>query len=351
MAIYAGGDPYALPIDMGAGDDAVDLSASPGFGGLSSLVAGGGGNDYIVGSGGDDRIWGDNYRSVSQELLHGSGPRFAGVYLIDNFEYRREGGVSGGGVTGTLPPLHGFFIPVLDGIDQTRLGFDEIGESVLIPDGALFAGTLEEAVAYLIGSSGEFDDYVDAGDGDDVVVGGSGSDEIRGGAGDDDLSGDYDRTSADAPRYDRLTEHFGTLAALFGRPGDDRIDGGEGNDILSDTSGGNDVLLGGDGDDAIESREDLWTVEDGASFHNVVHGGEGDDTIDLGNFTGGFDVVDGGGGDDVITVGAGHFLADGETSFEDNPLLGKGRVLVFGGEGNDILEVSADEGVVDGRER
>ncbi len=347
VAIVSTDGTYGASMNLGSGDDYVDGSASSGSSGAARIV-GGSGNDYIIGSAGSDAIWGDNYRAYSAELFSGPLARFIGQFLIDDFGYNTD---TEPRVTflGDLSPGYGKYLFLGQVVDLAGVGFSELSDTILLPDGSATAGSLQDAIEFVLGTAGAFDDYIEAGDGDDLVVGGSGSDDIFGGAGDDRLGGDDDFAGREAPRYRTLEAHFGAPAALFGKWGDDRMDGGDGNDTLRDQSGGNDVLLGGDGDDVLYSEELSWSPEDGEGSHNTIHGGAGNDTVDLGNRTGGFDVVDGGSGDDWISVFSRRYSIDADEdgvpeSFGSTP----GRAVVFGGAGNDFLYVDADAAAVDG---
>lgn len=81
---------------------------------------------------------------------------------------------------------------------------------------------------------------------------------------------------------DILATAIGTVGALLGLGGDDRIDGSDGNDVAS----------GGDGNDTIS----------GAGGDDTLQGGAGNDTVSGGD---GNDVVMGGPGNDLLTGGAG----------------------------------------------
>lgn len=327
---------YGIDIDMGAGEDYIDASGSSGVV-LSGRLAGGAGNDYIRAGDGNDAIWGDNYLATHRVS---SGVDFVG---IDGFTYNL-GPASGSG----LLPTFGVFGAPFDHVSSSP-EFAQANLVDLASDGAIFSGSLEDAIKYVLGSDGEFDDFIDAGGGDDFVIGGSGSDHILGGSGNDQIWGDYGGGTLDAPTYQRLADRFGALALLFGRPGDDYIDGGPGDDSIFDTDGGDDILLGGEGNDTVVSVEAYWTPADGAGAHNVIDGGAGNDVMEIHNDTGGFDVVEGGDGDDRIQIYASHYRrdTDGDGEFD---LIGltPGRAFVYGGRGNDVLIVSADEALVDG---
>ncbi len=204
-----------------------------------------------------------------------------------------------------------------------------------------------------------YDDDIDGGAGDDVIFGGNGSDIIFGGAGDDRIGGDAD------PFFygrDRGYVTFGAYAPLLGEPGDDYIDGGDGDDTLTDLFGGSDVLLGGTGDDVLTNRdrvpredkpgEPSFNRLDGGpgndrltSFQfafgsdDDLLGGDGDDVID---FSGWSVTVEGGQGDDLITVSANDMNVDGGDGNDEFHLSnGSGVSRVKGGTGNDSIHVGA----------
>jgi Ca2+-binding RTX toxin-like protein len=79
-----------------------------------------------------------------------------------------------------------------------------------------------------------------------------------------------------------------------------RIDGGEGDDVITG-SDGPDVLIGGGGEDQIMGR-DGDDVLDGGNGADVVFGGDDDDILLGGE---GDDVLDAGNGDDVLLGGPG----------------------------------------------
>jgi Ca2+-binding RTX toxin-like protein len=341
-AVFEAGDAYGVPIDMGSGDDSVDLSGSTGGIPNASSIVGGGGSDYIIGSQGADTIFGDNYRAILADALDQDGGAYAGFYFLDNFSYNSSAD-SDPNVT-YLPAGYGAYG------DAPRFYYGEelepILEEVLIPEGVAIAGTLEQMLAEVVGESGLFDDYIEAGDGGDSVVAGSGSDVVYGGEGNDFLVGDYGTASLN---YQGLRRHFGELAFLFGTPADDYLDGGEGDDILKDSDGGNEILIGGAGNDTITSVDGPIDPEYVQPAHNVVHGDAGNDTIFSRNETGGFDFIDGGEGDDQIAVSVLRYRIDvDDDGIDDFTGVADGHAIVFGGDGDDVLAVNAESAIVDG---
>lgn len=152
---------------------------------------------------------------------------------------------------------------------------------------------------------GDGRDRLQGGDGDDLLVGGDGRDTINGGRGDDTLDGGDDR--------DRLN----------GQDGDDELFGGDENDHLNGGRGDDD-LRGGDGDDRIlgGGGVDLLGGDDGDDRLNgggdtdVLNGGAGDDRL-LGG--GGDDLLIGGDGDDRINGGGGNDTAVTDGEDDRNP--------------------------------
>ena len=125
-------------------------------------------------------------------------------------------------------------------------------------------------------------DRLSGGDGNDVLAGGEGNDRVYGGRGNDTL--------IDTGGNDRLWGGRGD-DFLFGGEGHDRLYGGRDDDVL-DGHDGNDRLYGGRGSDNIS----------GGDGDDRIKGGRGDDTLDGGA---GGDRLDAGRGDDTAryTVG------------------------------------------------
>ena len=190
-----------------------------------------------------------------------------------------------------------------------------------------FAGDLIAALRYVLGvdgtelSAAHYDDFIDGGEGDDVVSGGNGSDIIYGGTGDDILEGDNRGWISDSSgtHFEGLTIDSSVdllrdaawkweVIGLLGAPGDDYIDGGDGNDQLTDREGGNDLFLGGAGDDFIRSEDPSTDT----AFSNYLSGDEGDDTLVSANRSqGGVDTVLGRLGDDRLALMSGSAYLDG----------------------------------------
>jgi Ca2+-binding RTX toxin-like protein len=100
---------------------------------------------------------------------------------------------------------------------------------------------------------------------------------------------------------------------LYGDGGNDRIEGGKGND----------VIYGGAGRDYIDGREGDDTIF-GEAGNDYLYGGRGNDVIEGGD---GNDYLEGGKGNDVLHGNAGNDVVSG----------GRGNDRVFGDAGNDVL--------------
>ena len=227
-------------------------------------------------------------------------------------------------------------------------------------------------------------DILNGNEGDDQFTGGRGVDTLRGGEGDDFYDLGFDQTDIVVENVDEgidtiRTErpivlpdnvenliHEGIRTAtgnklgnemtgngffqtFEGLGGDDRIDGGEGEDVLL---GGNDIINGGAGDDIIAGQSGADRIDAGAGddavdggFHDdAINGGDGDDRL-VGN--GGFDEIDGGAGDDLIFGGAhAHIIRGGDgddlilgQSLGDDMTGGAGgdEFFITPGAGDDII--------------
>jgi Ca2+-binding RTX toxin-like protein len=107
------------------------------------------------------------------------------------------------------------------------------------------------------------------------------------------------------------------------------IEAGDGNDLITGSTGFGESILGQDGNDTIvgDSGDDTIVGGDG---NDVLTGGDGNDSVNAGD---GMDSVDGGTGDDSIDGGDG----------ADTILGGDGRDLINGGAGNDTIDGQAGD--------
>jgi Ca2+-binding RTX toxin-like protein len=161
-------------------------------------------------------------------------------------------------------------------------------------------------------------DKIRAGQGDDALWGYGGNDRIEGGSGNDSHIG--------GPGDDILTDTFG----------DDNIKGGLGNDAIKGGAG-DDLLLPGHGDDYVATGNDFKTVF-GSTGDDVILGGLGRDTIFAGE------------DDDWIEGGAHADLMQGDNAnqFQNNPF--GGNDIIDGGAGNDDMEGEGGHDILIGRQ-
>ncbi len=314
----------------GPGDDALfgealgaTLPPDTGSPPSGDFLYGGAGQDVIVGSRFDDQLFGDFESIYAFEFDNVLSPAFHGSVDLSFF----------------LDP-NSYDIRANWGPDSRH--FPTPGQLLDYALGLTSSSDVET----------HYDDAIEGGAGNDLIVGGNGSDVLAGGAGDDTLVGDYEMNMYRAPEPLNPTGQraFGEYAYLFGRPGDDYIDGGEGNDTISDVFGGNDYIVGGPGDDTIEQR-DLPPLDaffrDGhapelAFSVNLVDGGSGDDTITSISHgsTGSVEII-GGEGNDAILVQAFAVSVSGGIGNDRIEVFGSDTVDIDAGSGDDTINASA----------
>lgn len=285
----------------GTGDDIIRGGAG------ADMLYGADGEDYLSGNAGDDLLDGGN----GADLLFGDDAPL----LLDETRFRPDVGMDVSGGADARPEE----LTVSDGGSNSAA-------SVTRP--SLPTLTREDVLTYLTNRLAAGDDRLIGGAGDDWLEGGAGDDELVGGDDNDVLVGDSsllhivdllstavvfydleDSADADPPQSsDNSDETIDNLLLMLVIDelieGDDRLDGGAGNDWLQG-NGGHDELNGGTGMDYLE-------------------GGAGDDALDGGAGT---DVLDAGSGDDELNGGAG-----------DDWLVGSaGNDILEGGAGDDLL--------------
>ena len=174
-------------------------------------------------------------------------------------------------------------------------------------------------------------DTILAGDGNDVVTGGTAGNNIDGGDGND---------------------------TIMAAEGDDTIDAGDGDDSVMGSEGadsilgddGNDIIFGGDGNDTVRAGDGFDTVN-GEFGADSLFGDLGNDTISGGDendslFGGGqADSISGGAGDDFILGNSGD---DSVSGVDGNDFIrgGAGNDSISGGDGTDnILGDGGDDTV------
>ncbi|HEV8604724.1 MAG TPA: calcium-binding protein [Tepidisphaeraceae bacterium] len=366
-------------VDLGAGDDIVDLHTSSG----SATVTGGSGNDTVVGGSGKDTFDGGD----GADLILGGG---------DADEIHGGGGddsVSGDGgndvITGD------------DGKDKLAGGADNdfidggAGDDEIWGDGAFDAGKVftDASVSGNSGndvlSGGDNKDTVHGDGGNDSIGGGAAADLIEGGLGADLVYGDSTYTHDQNGNHlvgplpmteggDRIYGESATAdLVLAGSDGGDEIHGEAGNDFVRGNSG-NDNIFGEEGADLLFGDQNNDCIK-GGNGGDIAFGGADNDTV-LGeassdilfgddglvvyfgfpNFTGydGDKIV---GGNRLVGDGAASrvgeftgapdsdalsrdlFITDVRNSDGDDYVDGAaGNDVAFGGRGNDVVIGDAD---------
>lgn len=220
----------------------------------------------------------------------------------------------------------------------------------------------DEGNDILFGGAG--DDSLYGGEGDDALYGGEGINWLEGNAGDDHL---YSGASRDS-----LFGGIGndTLYALSsGITYGNRLEGGEGHDLLI-ASEGRDTLIGGDGNDTLIGGVNSRDLQGGAGDDHIVVGGKGEAWIPV-KVNGGedFDIVDyslslsgvainltqsatGFNGYDRDSYASYNELTSIEGvigSIYDDTLTGDAQAnILYGGAGNDTIEGGAGNDTLSG---
>ncbi|WP_283206900.1 calcium-binding protein, partial [Methylorubrum podarium] len=325
------------------GNDRIDA------GGGDNLVIGGSGSDTVTTGTGGDIVLGDN-GLVAYEL----GIRARVV--SDRNGGARDVIATGAGADVVLGGLGD------DTIDAGRLDAD--ADVVLGDDGRVTfdaQGRVKRAESLDPGFGG--DDVIEVGGGDNLVIGGTGTDVITALGGSDIVLGDQGYALFDAGIRVEVA------STDTGDGGNDRIEAGDGDNVVLGGSGsdtvttgaGADIVLGDNGSVAFALGIRARVVSDrnggardtlstGAGA-DVVLGGLGADTIDAGQADADADVVFGDGGQ--ITFDAQGRVRRAETldvgfGDDDEIKVGGGDNLVLGGSGNDVVTALGGSDVVIG---
>ena len=194
------------------------------------------------------------------------------------------------------------------------------------------------------GDSGN--DTVNGGVGHDSLWGGTGNDELNGDGGNDQLRGDDGADTLSGGSNNDVLWGGAHADALNGDSGDDRLEGGTGNDAIDGGSGTDTVVYTGNG--AVQVNLWLGTAS-GAMGNDSLTGiervetGNGNDVVfgDAGNNRlltgGGNDVVYGLAGIDWIEAGSGNDTVYGYEG-SDAIFGGTGADEIWGGEDGDVLK-------------
>ncbi|MFN3669034.1 MAG: M10 family metallopeptidase C-terminal domain-containing protein, partial [Brevundimonas sp.] len=314
----------------------------------ATLIVGAGGGQYFTGTGGSDTITGTAF---ADQILAGAGDDAinAGVGndSIDGgdgtdtavFAGARAGYTisTTGGVTTVAGPDG---TDSLTGVERLQFGdglYDiagapiitatngTAGPDVLTGDGS--GNTINGLGGNDVLSGLGGDDILNGGDGDDILDGGLGNDLLIGGNGIDTVTFATASTAtrvqlaraADQPTGGGARDTITGVENLTGSAFDDDFSGDEGDNVLTDTLGGDDRFIGGAGNDTLI----LERSGGGAATTSLLRGGLGDDTMsfdghgrytdtvafegqdgnDVISATGAFKAnINAGGGNDTVTV-------------------------------------------------
>jgi surface protein len=141
------------------------------------------------------------------------------------------------------------------------------------------------------------------------------------------------RDSAETELEQTFGEDSGSNLVLVGTDKRDRLQGGEGDDLIQGEGEG-DQLFGAGGDDTLE----------GGSGYDLLQGGEGDDQLDGGSYN---DTLQGGDGDDTLIGGSGNDSLEGGQG-KDTIRGGAGDDVMYGRNHNDVLEGEAGDDTMQG---
>ena len=325
-----------------AGDDVLLGSLSQ-----SNYLSGGPGSDTITGGRGVDIL-----SSGSQVDIQG------GTYFqdgrLDRNELRGLGGDDNIGIGNGIDIVFGGsgvdFITIEHGSTINFLQTGGAGRDVIDGQGG------NDVIIH-----GDDGSRIRGGSGNDAIVAGLGNDNVNGGSGSDRIRGDLGNI-VDAPEIIILSRGFYQRAydayleeRIRRRGGNDKIDGGSGNDRIYGEGGvdtlrgggdndtifggsGNDRLFGDRGNDSILGGDGIDRI-DGGEGRNTLRGQKGNDQIIVGDTKNKFsvDFADGGDGRDEFfianrsTFRQGSVSAEGFVSTIDSPHT------VVGGKGKDIF--------------
>ena len=224
---------------LGDGDDTLAIAGDMR---VETELSGGDGKDVIEGSAGNDAIDGGR----GDDRLLGGGGYDELSYATRTAQVTADLATETGGEAGETDGIGGFEVLVGGSGDDTLRG-------------ASGAETLD---------GGDGADVLRGRGGDDALFGGTGADRLSGNAGDDRLYGDPAQGD----------DYYTPIIRLL----PDRLDGGAGDDVLSDT-GGRNTYLGGPGADVLEGGAGPDRMLGGAGPDRVLARGGGRDRVHCGS--------------------------------------------------------------------
>ncbi len=350
MAIYGGDSGDFITLGSGGGSafgqaGSDTLTATTG----GAVLVGGAGADTLTGGSGGDTVYFD-----SADLVVVGGSGFDYGYANDD-----------AGVSRIFTANSGFEV-IIGGI-----GNDTLNASAVTTTGYIYGGNGNDTLSQgtlgggLYGEVG--DDTLNGGGGNDYLVGGAGADSLYGGAGTDSFSFDsVDLVLSGGSGFDYAYADGATsfvfatgsdIEVVIGSTGNDTFNatavttamyvyGGTGNDVLTQGSGGGDlvgeagadILIGGVSNDRLYSGAD----------NDSLYGGGGNDVLIGGT---GADFLDGGDGIDTLRFDTGDTVIGGagqDYAYVEDPAgatmafaAGSGVEIVIGGVGRDVLNAAA----------
>jgi autotransporter-associated beta strand protein len=314
LTAFTGGH-FANVVDGFSSEDSIDLagnngatSATLGAGNLLTVSGGSGGTVTIQFDPGQSfagdafRLASDTHGGTTVTVEHDLAPVFSSP---DSFSIQ-ENHTAVGSVTAADPEHDAFVFAISGGDDQSFFKVDPHTGLLSFINSPDFE-TREDA-----NHDGVYDVVVSATD----AFGAASSQDISVKVTDVAETG---RTISGGNGNEMLTGTTGN-DTISGGNGNDTIDGSDGNDIISGGNGG-DVLIGGRGNNVMDGGNDNDTLTAG-NGNNTMTGGNGNDVLIAGN---GNNVMDGGNGNDVLKVGG-------------------GNNILTGGNGNDTFVFSANLG-------
>jgi Ca2+-binding RTX toxin-like protein len=348
----------ALTVDLGSGDDtyignsvAEIITGGEGAdhilaGAGDDVIIGGAGVDHIEGGDGDDVITDTDAPGV---LLGGAGDDVItgldGVVQVDGgadtdilFGVESEDNASLDNITNveTISSLGGDDTLTIDAVGNKTIadiridggsGTDSIQVSDGVSDNQLtLDGTqLHDIESIIMGDGNDTLDVSAA----EISFSGSETINVSLGGGDDTYTGNsVAETITGGAGADHIVAGAGD-DVIIGGAGIDHIEGGDGDDVITDTDAPG-VLLGGAGDDVITGLDGVVQVDGGADT-DILFGVESADNASLDNITN-VETISSLGGDDTLTVDA-----VGDKTLSD--------IRIDGGSGTDSIQVS--DGVSD----
>jgi len=303
---------------------------------VGNRLLAGNGNNAILGGAGDDTLRGN----LGSDTLDGGTGTDTAVFSGSYYDYVIDlgaGTISGPDGADTFADIE--FFEFDDGtLDVTTGVFDGPPPAVVTIEGTSGNDTISATVAPSGQPTATADgDLLYGRSGNDTLDGGPGADHMYGGAGDDtykvDDAGDVvseanETTGLDDGGYDRVRTSVSFVLPMFV----ERLilDGVA--DLDGTGNGIDNFLLGNDGSNALSGLEGADILK-GGNGNDVVDGGTGEDKL-YGD--GGRDDLFGGAGDDLLNGGNGYDTLWGDA--DNDELRGAaGNDTLHGGEGADNL--------------